>query len=202
MKIAVIGATGNAGSRIVNEALRRGHRVTALSRGAPPAAREGLQARRADVLQPETVAPLLAGHDAVVSAVMFRQVGPEPLLRAVRLSGVRRYLVVGGAGTLEVAPGRLNLDQPDFPAFAKEEATAGKAFLAHLKTVQDLDWTFLSPSAVFKAGTRTGRFRLGTDALLMAADGSSWISYEDYALAMLDEIEQPQHVRRRFTVGY
>jgi hypothetical protein len=133
---------------------------------------------------------------------MFRLSDPALLIDAVRRAGVGRYLVVGGAGSLEVAPGRLLIDTPEFPDFAREEAGAGKRFLDVLRTVDDLDWTMLSPSALFFAGERTGKFRLGTDALLTAADGKSWISYEDFAVALLDEIEAPKHVRQRFTVGY
>ena len=124
------------------------------------------------------------------------------LVQAVRASGVKRYLVVGGAGSLEVAPGKLFIDQPDFPAFVKAEAAKGKEYLDYLKGIKDLDWTFLSPSALFKAGERTGVFWLGGDNLLISEDGTSWISYEDYAIALLDEIENPKHIQQRFTVGY
>lgn len=202
MKIAVIGASGNVGSRIVDEALRRGHTVTAIARNAVQDDRERLHPVRGDARQPTRLAPLLAGHDAVLSSVAFRQAAPEQLVQAVRLSGVRRYLVVGGAGSLDVAPGGLLLDEPDFPDFARMEAGKGKDFLDYLRKVDDLDWTFLSPSALFKPGIRSGKFRLGSDQLLVAEDGHSWISYEDYAVAMLDEIEHPRHIRRRFTVGY
>jgi len=115
---------------------------------------------------------------------------------------VKRYLVVGGAGSLEVSPGHALVDSPGFPALYKEESLAGKAFLEALRKVDDLDWTMLSPSALFTEGKRTGVFRLGRDALLTAADGKSWISFEDFAVAMLDEVEHPRHIRQRFTVGY
>ena len=203
MKLAIIGATGNVGTRLVAEALGRGHRVTATARDpAKLAARDGLTAVAGDAGQPAALAPLLAGHDAIVSAVAFRQSEPAKLIEAVRRSGVLRYLVVGGAGSLEVVPGKLLIDSPHFPEFAREEASRGKVFLDVLRTVDDLDWTLLSPSALFVAGERTGTFRLGGDHLLTGADGKSWITYEDYAVALLDEIEAPQHVRRRFTVGY
>lgn len=203
MNIAIVGATGNAGTRIVEEALRRGHRVTGISRNPERLdRREGLQPVSGDAHQPETLAPLLANHDAVVSALPFLHSDPAQLVAAVRASAVSRYLVVGGAGSLELAPGQLNLDHPGFPAFAKAEAGKGKEFLDYLRSVHDLEWTFLSPSSLFTAGERTGVFRLGKDALLTGKDGKSWISYEDYAVALLDEIERPQHMRERFTVGY
>lgn len=109
--------------------------------------------------------------------------------------------VIGGAGSLEVAPGQRLIDQPDFPEAYKAEAGKGAEFLALLRTVDDLDWTFLSPSAAFVPGERTGIFRLGDDALLTIDNGSS-ICFEDYAVALVDEIETPRHVRARFTVGY
>ena len=203
MKIAIIGATGNVGSRLVDEALSRGHQVTAVARNAsrlPPD--ENLSFSAADATDPEQLVRALGGHDVVISATPFRLVEPEGLIGAVRRSGVRRYLVVGGAGSLEVAPGLALVDSPGFPALYREEALAGKAFLATLRKVDDLDWTMLSPSALFTAGKRTGVFRLGHDSLLTAADGKSWISFEDFAVAMLNEVERPQHVRQRFTVGY
>jgi len=203
MKIAIIGATGNVGRRLVEEALRRGHDVTAIARGTSTLAPgPKLSLAQADAHDTAALAAAIAGHDAVVSSVKFQMVEPAELIGAVRRSGVKRYLVVGGAGSLEVAPGSLLVDSPNFPSAYKEEATKGKLFLDALRGVDDLDWTLLSPSALFVAGERTGKFRLGTDSLLTASDGKSWISYEDYAVAMLDEIEQPKHIRRRFTVGY
>jgi putative NADH-flavin reductase len=203
MKIALVGATGNVGTRIVAEALDRGHAVTAIARN--PAAltpRDGLTVAVGDAQDPATLAPLLAGHDAVVSALRFIGSDPAALFDAVRRSGVRRYLVVGGAGSLNTGQGGLVIDAPGFPAFALEESREGRDFLTALRTVDDLDWTMLSPSALFVAGERTGHFRLGQDTLLTAADGKSSISYEDYAIALLDEIETPRHIRARFTVGY
>jgi len=201
-KVALIGASGNAGSRILKELSDRHHSVTAIARTPDRIARlPGVTAVRGDVFDLAGLTALLTGHDAVVSAVHFVASDPEILIAAVRASGVLRYLVVGGAGSLEVAPGQRLIDQPDFPAAYKDEASKGAAFLGRLRTIADLDWTFLSPSAMFVPGTRTGTFRLGTDQLLSTADGSS-ISYEDYAVALVDEIETPAHVRRRFTVGY
>jgi putative NADH-flavin reductase len=200
--VALIGASGNAGARILKELSDRGHQVTAIARNPERiAALPGVTAAKGDVYDAEGLAALLKGHDAVISSVHFSASDPAILLQAVRASGVRRYLVVGGAGSLEVAPGQRLVDQPDFPAEYREEALGGARFLDLLKSADDLDWTFLSPSAMFVPGERTGRFRLGKDALLANETGSS-ISFEDYAIAMADEIETPKHSRQRFTVGY
>jgi uncharacterized protein len=204
VKIAVIGATGNAGSRIVEEALQRGHEVTAIARNAGKlgGARPKLVLQEGDAHDPDALGKLIAGHDAVISAVRFVGSDPHKLIAAVRKSGVPRYLVVGGAGSLEVAPGKALVDTPQFPAAYRPEASKGRDFLNILRQERDLDWTFLSPSALFAPGARTGKFRLGGDQLLTAADGKSSVSMEDYAVALLDEVEKPQHRRRRFTVGY
>ena len=204
MKIAILGATGNVGRRLVAEALRRGHAVTAVARGTAGKLPADPKLRLADVDAHDTsaLAAALAGHDAVISSIAFRMIGSASLIDAVRRSGVKRYLVVGGAGSLEVAPGRLLVDTPQFPAAYKEEATKGKLLLDALRETNDLDWTMLSPSALFVPGERTGRFRLGENTLLVGADGQSTVSYEDFAVAMFDELERPAHLRQRFTVGY
>ncbi|AMK23117.1 MULTISPECIES: NAD(P)-dependent oxidoreductase [Sphingomonadaceae] len=144
---------------------------------------------------------LLRGHDTVVSSVHFTASDPHILIDAVKAAGVKRYLVVGGAGSLEVKPGIGLIDTPDFPEAYKAEAGGGAAFLDLLRQEQDLDWTFLSPSLQFLPGERTGKFRLGKDELLSTEKGSV-ISFEDYAVALVDEIENPAHRRQRFTVGY
>ncbi len=200
-KVAVIGATGNVGARLVAELVQRGHRVTAISRHPAGHVSPRVEAMAGDVRDPAGLARLLAGHDAVVSALRFLDTDPAALIGAVRDSGVTRYFVVGGAGSLEVAPGQRLVDQPDFPAIYKDEALKGATFLDALYGVTDLDWSFLSPSALIEPGERTGRFRLGRDGLLVSEAGSR-ISYEDYAVALVDEIERPAHLRQRFTVGY
>jgi uncharacterized protein len=202
MKIALIGATGNAGSRILAELSRRGHAVTAIARHPDKlAALPGVTPLQADANDVGGLAAAIKGHDAVVSAVHFTASDPNKLIAAVHQAKVPRYLVVGGAGSLEVAPGVKLIDTPQFPAAYKTEAAAGGAFLDLLRQEPALDWTFLSPSAMFVAGERTGKFRLGGDQLLTNDKGSS-ISFEDYAIALADEIEKPAHSRRRFTVGY
>ncbi|TPK23012.1 NAD(P)-dependent oxidoreductase [Mesorhizobium sp. B2-5-9] len=200
--VALIGASGAVGSRILKELSDRGHTVTGIARSPEKiAALPGVTAKKGDVFDKEGLAELIRDHDAVISAVHFVDSDPDTLIAAVRASGVKRYLVVGGAGSLEVAPGKRLVDTAEFPAIYKAEAQKGADFLDKLKTVSDVDWTFLSPSAMFVSGERTGKFRVGKDTLLASDKGSS-ISFEDYAVAMVDEIEKPTHVRQRFTVGY
>jgi putative NADH-flavin reductase len=202
MKVALIGATGRAGSSILRELSARGHDATAIVRHPEKVpALNNVTAKKGDVFDKGGLAGLLKGHDAVISAVHFTDSDPQLLIDAVREAGVQRYLVVGGAGSLEVAPGVTLVSTPDFPAAYKAEATRGGDFLDLLREVGDIDWTFLSPSALFAEGPRTGKFRLGKDQLLTSDKGSS-ISFEDYAIAMVDELENPAHSRTRFTVGY
>ena len=202
MKVALIGASGQAGSRLLAELTRRGHQVTGIARHPEKiAARPGVAARKGDVFDKAGIVALIKGHDAVISSVHFTASDPKILIEAVRESGVKRYFVVGGAGSLEVAPGVKLIDTPQFPAAYKAEASKGGEFLELLRNENDLEWTFLSPSAMFVAGERTGKFRLGKDQLLTNEKGSS-ISFEDFAIAAVDELEKPAHVRQRFTVGY
>lgn len=202
--IAILGITGRAGSRIAHELLQRGHTVTGIARKVGDVApRAGLTVQAGDAMQPDALSALLRGHDAVVSATRFDGGSDAAsVIAATRQAGVPRLLVVGGAGSLEVAPGVAVVDTPNFPAAYKAEALAGRVFLNTLLGEQALDWTFLSPSALFEPGERTGQFRLGGDTLLSDAAGQSRISMEDFAIALVDEIESPKHSRQRFTVGY
>ncbi|MBT2322600.1 NAD(P)-dependent oxidoreductase [Variovorax paradoxus] len=202
--IAILGITGRAGSRIASELLRRGHTVTGIARNVEKAeARPGLGLKQADATQLDALVPLLRGHDAVISSTHFAGgIDAATAIAAARKAGVPRLLVVGGAGSLEIAPAKALVDTPEFPAAYKAEALAGRAFLELLRAEKDLDWTFISPSALFEPGERTGRYRVGGNQLLADANGKSWISMEDYAIAMADEIEKPAHSRQRFTVGY
>ncbi|MCK1642765.1 NAD(P)-dependent oxidoreductase [Bradyrhizobium sp. 157] len=203
MKIAVIGASGNAGSRITAELARRGHSVTAIARHPERiAAQANVTPTAGDAMDQAGLVRLIAGHDAAISSIHFLASDPAKLIGAAKDSKVGRYLVVGGAGSLEVAPGVRLVTTPGFPVAYKAEAEKGAAFLDLLRAEKELNWTFLSPSALFTAGERTGKFRLGTDQLLTAADGKSSISFEDFAVALADEIERPAHIRQRFTVGY
>ncbi|MBR0988600.1 NAD(P)-dependent oxidoreductase [Bradyrhizobium liaoningense] len=203
MKIAVAGASGRAGSEITKELSRRGHAVTAIARNPEKiAALPNVTPAKGDVLDQAGLGKLWAGHDVAVSSVHFLASDAQKLIGAAKDAKVGRYLVVGGAGSLEVAPGVKLVTTPNFPAQYKAEAEAGSVFLDLLRQEKDLNWTFISPSALFVEGERTGKFRLGTDQLLADANGKSWITFADYAIALADEIERPAHVRQRFTVGY
>ena len=203
MKIAIVGASGRAGSCITAELARRGHSVTGIARNPDKIARlANVTAVSGDANDRAALARLWVGHDAAVSSIHFLTSDIEALIGAARDSGVPRYLVVGGAGSLEVAPGVPLVAAPNFPPPYKAEAEKGGAFLDRLRQERELNWTFLSPSALFDSGSRTGKFRLGMDQLLVDSAGKSWISFEDFAVAMADEIERPAHIRTRFTVGY
>jgi putative NADH-flavin reductase len=203
MKISLIGATGNAGSRILAELARRGHQVTAIVRHPEKVPKlDNVIAKLGDTNRVVDLASVLRGHDVVVSSVHFLDAQADNLVDAVRQARVPRYVVVGGAGSLDNGEGVKLIDAGGVPEPYRAESRAGCAFLDLLRETSDIDWTFLSPSAQFVAGERTGVFRLGTDTALRDASGRSWISYEDYAVALVDEIEQRRHSKRRFTVGY
>ncbi|MBV7544958.1 NAD(P)-dependent oxidoreductase [Pseudomonas sp. PDM26] len=202
-KIAIIGATGRAGSQLLEEALRRGHSVTAIARDtAKIDPREGVVSKAVDALDAAALQAAIAGHDVVISAAHFAALPASAVVGPVKKAGVKRLLVVGGAGSLLLPDGTRVIDSEGFPEAYKAEASAGAEFLANLREERDLDWTFLSPSAEFVEGERTGKFRLGQDDLLVSSEGRSWITFADYAIAMLDEVETPKHSRQRFTVGY
>lgn len=213
MKLALIGATGYVGAALLQEALDRGHQVTALVRHLEKLPEHpSLKGVQADVNNPVALASLLAGHDAVLSAFnpgwgvadireQFIQ-GSRHILAATKQAGVSRLLVVGGAGSLYVAPGLQLIDTPNFPAEYKEGAEGARQALNMLRDEQQLLWTFLSPAALLKPGPRTGQFRLGGEQLLMHGEQPGTISVADLAVALLDETEQPQHIRQRFTLAY
>ncbi|MFB9241207.1 NAD(P)-dependent oxidoreductase [Massilia antarctica] len=212
MNIVLIGATGFIGTALLNEALNRGHAVTALStRPDKLAPRERLQALAADVMDVATLTARLAGADAVLSAFSghaqgdvqaYYLSGARNIVAATKEARVPRLLMVGGAGSLEVAPGVQLLDTPGFPDLYRASAEGARQALALLRAEASLDWTMLSPAAMIAPGERTGVFRLGRDALLLDAAGNSAISVEDYAVAMIDELEKPAHSRQRFTLAY
>jgi uncharacterized protein len=216
MRIVLFGATGNVGRRIAAEALRRGHEVVGVVRDPaavqPPDPRVTLV--RGDATDPASVAAVARGADAVVSAISPRPnarglpapslaVNARALVEGLRRAAVKRVLYVGGASTLEVAPGQQLLDQPGFPDAYKAEALDGREALRVWRTQgEGLDWTFLSPAVEIGSGERTGSYRTTDDRLLFDAQGKSFISFEDYAVALLDELERPKHVGRRFGVAY
>ncbi|UWF48138.1 NAD(P)-dependent oxidoreductase [Pseudomonas sp. N3-W] len=202
-KIAIIGATGRAGSQLLEEALRRGHSVTAIARDTSKIGqRAGVVAKNVDALDPEALQAAVAGHDVVISAAHFSTLPASALIGPVKKAGVKRLLVVGGAGSLLLPDGTRVIDSAGFPEAYKAEAGAGAVFLENLRAEKELDWTFLSPSAEFVEGERKGKFRLGKDDLLVSAEGRSWITFADYAIALLDEVQTPKHSRQRFAVGY
>lgn len=202
-KIAIIGATGRAGSQLLEEALRRGHSVTAIARHASKiGSRAGVVTHDLDVTDATALQNAVAGHDVVLSAAHFSTLPAAAIIEPVKKAGVKRLLFVGGAGSLLLPNDTRVIDSEGFPEAYKPEASAGSEYLAILRQEKDLDWTFLSPSAEFVEGPRTGVFRVGADHLLFDAEGKSSISFADFAIALLDEVEQPKHSRQRFTVGY
>jgi putative NADH-flavin reductase len=204
MKVAVLGASGRAGSEITRELAARGHGVTAIARKpeAIPAA-PGVTAVQGDAADPQALAGLIRGADAVISALHF-DVKAETLLAALKAAGVPRLLVTGGAASLEVAPGKKLWDVmgETLPEEWRPAILGGMAFLDDIRKEQEIDWTFFSPAAFIEVGPRTGTFRLGTDQLVTDEKGESRISFADYAIAMVDELEQHRHPRARFTAAY
>ncbi|MFZ1938043.1 MAG: NAD(P)-dependent oxidoreductase [Terracidiphilus sp.] len=207
MNVVLFGATGKAGSRILKELLARGHQVTAVVR-KPTTLPAGVTVKQDDLSNVDHTAKVIAGADAVVSAY-----GPPPdntdlligattrLVDAARKAGVPRLIVVGGAASLEVAPGVTLLASGHVPPEWLPIATSHAKVLEMMRT-SDINWTYFSPAGYFEPGERTGKFRLGKDNLIMAANGQSRISMEDYAIALVDELEKPANERARFTIGY
>ncbi|CAG4896267.1 NAD(P)-dependent oxidoreductase [Paraburkholderia saeva] len=211
LKIALFGATGMIGSRVAAEAARRGHTVTALSRNPErvPTDVANLKAASADVLDAASVAEAVRGSDVVASAYAPPQgdagvivAASKTLVDGTRAAGVKRLVVVGGAGSLEVAPGTQLVDTAGFPDAYKTIALAHRDALAYYRTVSDLDWTFFAPAALIAPGERTGTFRTAANVLVADKDGNSTISAEDYAIAFVDEIEQGRFIRQIATVAY
>jgi putative NADH-flavin reductase len=213
MKVVIIGASGKIGAPILNEALMRGHKVTAIVRHPEKITVRNplLNVVKADILK-DKVDKLVKGHDAVISAynpgwsdpdIYNDQIkGYKAIISGVKRSGIKRLLVVGGAGTLEVAPGVQLLDTANFPENIKGGVLATRETLNMLREEKELEWTFLSPPASIDPGERTGHYRVGKDQLLKNKEGESKISTQDYAIAMLEELENPKHIRERFTVAY
>ena len=203
MKVALVGATGRGGSCILDELVSRGHQVTAIARNVDTlAGRDGVTAKPGDVNDGPGLTALLQGHDAAISAVQFLPTDTRTLIDSVRNAGVPRFLVMGGAASLKTADGVKLIDSPDFPPEYEDEARAAIAFLEVLKEDSELDWTFLSPPSLIEEGERTGKFRIGGDMLLTDAEGNSRISFADYAIAIVDELEKNEHSRKRFSVAY
>lgn len=203
MKIAIVGATGFIGQHIFNEAVSRQHQITALVRNpAKVAVTAGVTAQALNLQDTAALTAALAGQDAAVLSFHYEGQDLHSIINAVKASGVKHALFVGGAASLEVAPGVQLLDTPEFPEMWKATATAARELLTALRGEKELNWTYLSPSAFIEPGERTGKFRVGTDQLLQNDKGESRISNQDFAVAVLDELENPTHKQQRFTVGY
>ncbi|MED5621209.1 NAD(P)-dependent oxidoreductase [Ideonella sp. BN130291] len=216
MKVALIGSTGFVGSALLQELLQRGHTVTALVRQPGKlAAQDRLHPVQADAQDAAQVAQAVEGHEAVISAYNPGWSAPDlydsflrgsaAITLGVKRAGVKRLLVVGGAGSLYVAPGLQLVDTPDFPKHVPPEvvpgARAARDALTAIAQETELDWTFVSPPALLQPGQRTGQYRLGGDQLLMNGAQPAGISVQDLAVAIVDELETPRHSRRRFTVA-
>lgn len=215
-KIVIFGASGMIGQRAAQEALSRGHEVTAAVRNPAKVTEQhpNLTVQAADVNDPAAVEKIIAGADAVISTVSPRTPGVDPkdqvaanidsLLTALRSlgDGAPYLVVVGGAGSLLIGSGERLVDQPFFPDIYKPEALAHAAGLETLRGVSDVTWTYVSPAGVIQPGERTGTFRLGDDYLVADAEGNSNISAEDYAIVLIDEVEKREHAGRRFTAAY
>lgn len=217
MKIALIGASGFVGTAVLGELLQRGHQVTVLARDpAKIAAQTGVTVVKADAQDAAQVAAAVEGLDAVVSAYnpgwnapdLYNEFlkGARAIVAGVKRSNVKRLLVVGGAGSLFVAPGVQLVDTEAFkghvPPNIVPGAQAARDALTELRSETALEWTFLSPAAMLSPGERRGAFRIGGDDLLMDGDKPAGISVQDLAVAIVDEIEKPKHIRSRFTVAY
>ncbi len=216
--VVLIGASGYVGTAILNELLNRGHKVTAVVRDPAKikVSNPDLKVVKADVEDSKTITELCKGKDAVISAYNPGWTNPEiyedtlrvykELLDDIKKSGVKRFLIVGGAGTLFVKPGVRLADSGLVPEeLLPGVKSLGKFYLETLTNEKDIDWVFFSPAANLgnrKAGKRTGKFRLGKDDMIVDKDGESFISVEDYAMAMVDELEQQNHHKERFTIGY
>ncbi len=202
MKVAVLGASGRAGSEIVKELAARGHEVLAIARnpdGIPVA--EGISAKAGDASNAGALAELINGCSVVISALKF-DVSPATLLSALKQAQIGRLLVTGGAASLKDDQGRRLIDTDAMPENWKPIAQAGIDFFYELRDEKDVDWVFFSPAFNFIVGPRTGTFRLGSDHLIRDEAGESKISFADYAIAMVDELESHAHSRERFTIGY
>jgi len=217
MKVALIGASGFVGSAILKEALDRGHEVTAIVRNPEniTLAHDHLNIIKADILDTDQVAQAVAGTDAVISAYnpgwsnpdIYEEFlkGSKSIQAGTKAAGVKRYIVIGGAGSLEVAPGVQAVDTPDFPAAIKPGATAARDYQGIIKEEKELDWTFFSPAFEMHQGTsgvRTGAYRTGLDTPVFNEEGRSILSVEDLALVIIDELETPKHIKQRFTAAY
>ena len=214
-KIVLIGASGFIGSVILKEALDRGHKVTAVVRHPEKITlvHKNLVKKEGDVSFSETLSEVSKGADTVISAYNPGWKNPviaeettrvyKAILEGVRLSGVKRFLVVGGAASLYISPGKRLMDTGVIPeSFLPAVRALADVYLIDLTAEKSIDWVFFSPAGIIEPGLRTGKFRLGKDDMIVNEKGESQISVQDYAVAMIDEVEKPKHHRERFTIGY
>ncbi len=218
MKIALIGASGFIGTKILAEAVSRGHQVTAIGRNPEKIqAQKNVTVKKADALNVDELTKVLQGHDVVISSfnpskgmtgpdVYDKHVaGNTAIISGVKKSGVKRFIAVGGAASLKTPADIEFLDSPEFPA-AYEPFKPGirgtRELYYMLKKEPNLDWVFVAPSVTIAPGERTGKFRVGKDHVLYDAKGESKISVEDYAVGLMDEVEHPKHHNQRITIGY
>jgi putative NADH-flavin reductase len=210
LDVALFGATGSIGGTIAAELVARGHHVVGITRRAAGVPSPGIDVHTGDVTDPRSVADAVRGRDAVVSAVGPRRGSGEPqpfvaaahgLIGGLRLAGVRRLVVVGGAGSLELAPGVQALDAPDFPEAHRANALAQREALEVYRTAEDLDWTYVAPAAEIGPGEHVGDYQLGHDRMLFDEHGVSRIGYADYADGVVDCLEQGTHLRERITLA-
>jgi uncharacterized protein len=213
MKLAIIGANGKIGSRITEEGLNRGHSITGIVRNPDSGIKnKKVNWVKTDALDTSALASVLKGHDAVISAFGINWDKPETfhlfsdiaqsVINAAKKAAIKRVINVGGAGSLEVAPGVQLVDTPSFPEAWKLGADEQRKSLEVFRKEKDLEWTFFSPAIIIEPGPRTGKFRLGKDNPVFDEKGNSTISYDDYAVALIDELERPRFIKQRFTVGY
>lgn len=214
MKVAIIGATGFLGSSLVKEFSNRGHEVTAIAR-TPKTELAAVNWVSTDIYDVDATAKALEGHDVVVSAFNPGWTNPniyhdflkgaKAIQQAVKKSGVKRFITVGGAGSLYLAPGLQLIDTPEFPAEIKPGASAAREYLEIIKAERDIDWVFFSPAIEMHQGIdtgRTGSYRLGKDHPVFDANKRSIMSGEDVAVVLADEVENPKHHQERFTAAY
>ncbi|WP_405606352.1 NAD(P)-dependent oxidoreductase [Streptomyces sp. NBC_00076] len=205
LNVAVVGATGNVGRPLIAELIARGHRVTAVTTHPElVASHPSVRTVEADANDSAQLVPVITGHDVVVTAIQYAKTDHARLISSVRESKAPLYFVTGGSGTLLV-PGTKTrvMDTDVFPAEFAKSAAAAAHFWKLLEQVDDLDWIYLAPPPGIGPGERTGRFRRGGRELLQTPDGTlPGISFDDYAIAIVDELESPSHIRDRFTVAY
>jgi uncharacterized protein len=214
-KILLIGASGFVGTAILNESLNRGHQVTAVIRHPEKikTVHKNLEVKQGDVSSAKTVSDLCIGMDAVISAYNPGWTNPDiaaqtssgykSIIEGVRKAGVKRLLVVGGAGSLFVSPGKRLMDTGLIPeSYLPAIRALANVYLIDLMAEKSIDWVFFSPAGDLHPGKRTANFRLGKDDLVVNETGESKISVQDYAVAMIDELEKPAHHRERYTIGY